>query len=430
MNALRIVDWSGKAREVQFVGWLDERRLSAAVRDELGHKRVLDLQPPHRFEVRFLSPPLPPSPPVEIAATALRIPPCRASEVEARALHEEDSTANLTAAMTAPWELAAREVLYLTADHDRALREALKAHKTRRRAERRERQKKLEEWIKKDKPGEEEIAQRRRFLADRFTTMVVCPDGRSKLLSEFDVTLDEARQDWGGLRDAALHAAWLKEHRLTTESLEKDQRYFRRWLRRSAINEQTHTFDSFTRTREKVPTLRLFEIEWGVLEASIRWRVRCADGSLRWLDDFEERDVACVAEIEAIDRLMDAGKPAAPPAWHSEDWRVVYRRRQAGEVVAELPLVNEFRALCILLANQKSQRLPFTEIQPVLGTKTRELDESGTVADKSKSPAGERRVRDLLRTKTGKALLDWKVLEVQESGRERVLQLRPPSPAD
>src|SRR5436190_21765838 len=70
----------------------------------------------------------------------------------------------------------------------------------------------------------------------------------------------------------------------------------------------------------------------------------------------------------------------------------------------------------------------FSQIEPEIGTKTRQLDLAAGQTDKV-SLSGKRRIRDLLRTKTGKKLVAWKVLIVRNHGRDRFIRLSPPSVA-
>ena len=107
---------------------------------------------------------------------------------------------------------------------------------------------------------------------------------------------------------------------------------------------------------------------------------------------------------------------------------MISRHNRNGEEVDTLPLSNEFRALCQLLAERPGQTGQFSEIEPKIGTRTRELDLAAGQA-KAASPSGKRRLRDMLSTQTGKKLLLWKVLRKAEPGREKFITLFPPTVA-
>src|SRR5262249_9816861 len=114
-------------------------------------------------------------------------------------------------------------------------------------------------------------------------------------------------------------------------------------------------------------------------------------------------------------------KPTEPFSWHSEGFATIRRLNDRNELIETLPLSNEFRALCQLLSERPDQTAQFSEIEPHIGTRTHELD----IAARVTKPAlkGQRRVRDLLRTETGRRLLEWNVLGEIEVGREKFLKL-------
>ncbi len=125
-------------------------------------------------------------------------------------------------------------------------------------------------------------------------------------------------------------------------------------------------------------------------------------------------------------RLRVQGKQALP--WHSEGFSAIYLRGAKGNIVDRLQLNNEFRALCQLLAEHADQTAQFSEIEPQIGTRTRQLDTDVGQGLRA-SQSGERRVRDLLRTHTGKKLRKWGVLHIRKLGREKFVALVPPKPA-
>ncbi len=133
-------------------------------------------------------------------------------------------------------------------------------------------------------------------------------------------------------------------------------------------------------------------------------------------------------EIDEAARLAGLRKSPEPPPWHTEGFVAIRRCNGKGEVIETLPLCNEFRALCQLLAERPDQTAQYSEIEPQIGRRTHQLDTGAQVA--KPAPKGQRRVRDLLRTETGHRLLRWGVLTEIEVGREKFLRLSPPKPAD
>jgi hypothetical protein len=162
--------------------------------------------------------------------------------------------------------------------------------------------------------------------------------------------------------------------------------------------------------------------------ASVRFRARFADnaGSVVYLETCEIREELTAEERNEVAQLTMTATAPEPIPWHTEGFATIRRCNDKGEVIATLPLANEFRALCQLLAERPDQTAQYSEIEPHIGTRTHDLDTAAGVTNPAQK--GERRVRDLLRTETGRRLLEWGVLAEIEVGREKFLKLCPPAP--
>lgn len=463
MKDLHILDWSGGKRKVQFIGW-NKTHTSCFIYDEQHARRAVNLSLPSLFNLQFPEHPFPNLPPTEIVRTALHVPPCCASKDEANALQTSGTAEDAVANAFFPWKLATRHILCLQPQDykplARLLREELKRLRDERRADKRD----LPRWVdQKGARGRHRIAElrdrckalprdqsavaksrlaktqgkflqwlrkleaeQRRILEGKFTAL----DPDNTLISVFDVTLDMVKQGWGGLRERLLHAEWAKLSGLALDRVTADAGAFRQWLSRErAFNTRERIFDSTTRTSEVSVGLHLSETEWEILEATVSYEIRFSDGSRCWLDAIEERPLADAAEVAEFEVVQKAQAPASPHPWHSEGFGTIWRRNAQGVVSESLPLSNEFRALCQLLAERDDQTAQFSEIEPQIGTRTHHLDTEAGQGAKASSK-GERRVRDLLRTETGTRLLEWGVLTEIEVGREKFLKLSPPKAAE
>ncbi len=160
--------------------------------------------------------------------------------------------------------------------------------------------------------------------------------------------------------------------------------------------------------------------------AAVRFGIRFALGATLYLHGVSIRNLLTTAEIEDFGKLESVQQPPEPMPWHTEGFATIRRSNEKGETVETLPLSNEFRALCQLLAERPDQIAQFSEIEPQIGTRVHGLDIAAQVINPAQK--GERRVRDLLRTETGRRLLEWGVLAEQEVGREKFLKLTAPKP--
>ena len=252
--------------------------------------------------------------------------------------------------------------------------------------------------------------------------------GRLKL------TLADVKRGREGIRDAWLHEDWARKEGEDLDVMFRERLFFLKWL-------ETHTG-----TPANVSDLTTGERRHGILPpgfgekyeqdprfleacASVRFRARFADnaGSVVYLETCEIREELTTEERNEVAQLTTTATAPEPIPWHTEGFATIRRCNDKGEVIATLPLANEFRALSQLLAERPDQTAPYSEIEPHIGTRTHDLDTAAGVTNPSQK--GERRVRDLLRTATGRRLLEWGVLTEIEVGREKFLKLCPPAPA-
>jgi hypothetical protein len=248
-----------------------------------------------------------------------------------------------------------------------------------------------------------------------------------------NLTLADVKRGHEGIRDAWLHEDWAKKEGEDLELMFRERLFFLKWL-------ATHTgtpaniFDSTMRERRhgiSPPGFgEKYEQDPRFLEAcaSVRFRARFADnaGSVVYLETCEIREELTAEERNEVAQLTMTATAPEPIPWHTEGFATIRRCNDKGEVIATLPLANEFRALCQLLAERPDQTAQYSEIEPHIGTRTHDLDTAAGVTNPAQK--GERRVRDLLRTETGRRLLEWGVLAEIEVGREKFLKLCPPAP--
>ena len=242
----------------------------------------------------------------------------------------------------------------------------------------------------------------------------------------WQASLEDVKNGWDGILENYLHAWWAKENGFDIEVIKGDAQKFRRWMESVAVNARFNVYHSGTQTREIRHGLKRTEVEWLVSEAVVRYQIDFSDGTRAWLDDVVESDITDVQSLREFDELVQSHKPPEPPPWYSDGFAVIWRYNRNGERADELPLSNEFRALCQLLTERAGQTGQFAEIQSQIGTRTRELDRAAGQTENASSP-GKRRLRQMLQTKTGKKLALWKVLGVSTVGREKFIKLSRPT---
>jgi hypothetical protein len=374
MDKLTILDWAGRKREVDFVGY-NRNHTACLIRNEKGERRAIALHLPERFHLRFRENTIAPtnSPAVKISPVAVHLPACFSS------MQEKEAYANPK-----------------SPEAQRAVRTGIDAWKV--------------------------ISQHKCWLE---------PKQDEKLLAMaregmIHATLEELKKGQHGVREKLLGQEWAEHFGVDLELIPVASRVFRAWLEKHAYKAAPVESDASPQTVEKGVCLSLAPCQWEVLEASVMYEIQFVTGRRCWLDNIEERAVTSPEEVKDFEKLESAQKSPEPTPWHSEGFATIRRCNGKSEVVETLPLSNEFRALCQLLAERPDQIAQFSEIEPQIGTRTRELDIAAQVINPSQK--GERRVRDLLRTKTGMRLLAWGVLIEQEVGREKFLKLSPPKP--
>lgn len=247
------------------------------------------------------------------------------------------------------------------------------------------------------------------------------------------LTLADVKAGREGIRDSWLQQEWAKTNGEDLKTMFRERRLFHDWLK-SRTGTAANILNLTARTQGPgvLPTDfgDRYERNGQFLEACarVRYRARFADnvGTVVFLADCEVREELTNEEIDEAMRLAKIASPLEPLAWHTEGFATIRRCNGKGEVIDTLPLANEFRALCQLLAERPDQTAQYSEIEPQIGTRSHDLDTAARVTKPAQK--GERRVRDLLRTETGRLLLEWGVLNEIEVGREKFLKLCPPSP--
>lgn len=256
-------------------------------------------------------------------------------------------------------------------------------------------------------PPEDTIAaaKLRAELQRQFTTLTPRKDGKLVPISVFDVTLEMVRHGWSGLREEFMEPEWARRFGIELETIAPNAAACRSWIKRNAINAHQRTKDITTGLLTVDYCLRLDPWQWEMLEASVCYEVRFADGTRCWLDGIEERTLSSSEEAEQFSAMEAAQAPRESTPWFSEGFATIRQCNNQGDVVDIVPLSNEFRALCQLLFERLDGFGQLSEIEPRIGTRTHELD----IAAKVTNPAskGERRVRDLFRTEIGTKLMEW-----------------------
>jgi len=430
MANLTITEWTGGMREVRFVGY-NRDRTAFFIRDGHNARRAISLRLPKLFDLRFYQNPIGKdgSPPLKINCATLHLPACFATKKEKEAFDDPHST-EVQCARTFThdlWKAVTNQKCWLEPENDGELVKLLNEELERQRRLYIIREKETTDQIVVLAPGETKRAEElRTMLRGEFTAITSGENGAFKSISIFDVTLGMVRQGWAGLREKLLEREWAKHFGLNLQTIPNEASWFRAWLEKHAYNTRQRTTDIQIGTVEIGVCLNLHPWQWEVLEAAVLYEVRFADGTRCWLDDIEERAVTSPAEVEDFEKLELAQKPHEPTPWHTEGFATIRQCNDKGEVITTLPLANEFRALCQLLAERPDQTVQYSEIEPHIGTRTHDLDTAAGVTNPAQK--GERRVRDLLRTATGRLLLEWGVLAEIELGREKFLKLRPPAP--
>jgi hypothetical protein len=430
MDKLTIVKWAGGTREVRFVGY-NRDHTACFIRDEQNTRRAITLRLPNLFDLRFYHNPIGKdgSPPIEIKRAALHLPACFATKKEKEAFDDPHST-EVQCARTFThdlWKAVTTQKCWLEPENDGELAKLLNEELERQRRHFAIREKETADQIAALPPGETKRTEELRvMLRGEFTAITGGENGAFKSISIFDVTLDMVRNGWGGLREKLLEREWAEHFGLKLQTIPTEAAAFHAWLEKHAYNARQRTTDIQIGTVEIGVCLNLHPWQWEVLEAAVLYEVRFADGTRCWLDDIEERAVTSPEEVEDFEKLESAQKPQEPTPWHTEGFVTIRRCNGKGELVENLPLSNEFRALCQLLAERPDQTAQYSEIEPHIGTRTHDLDTAAGVTNPAQK--GERRVRDLLRTETGRRLLEWGVLTEIEVGREKFLKLTAPKP--
>jgi hypothetical protein len=449
MKPLTIALAKGEQRQFQSIGWKtpsgDDCRHQFYALDPADKPLVVTLKtacppfyvPREGAAVVFSCEPFPEAVCVEISRCRLLAPPCFASRADF------DCQLPYLPARD-PWRSvywqSHHEVLILAPSDDGPLKKRLAEWRAKKRVEYEHR---AGAWRTKIKQVATAALHELRLNTEeqRAERLVECQDQlhMAETAHRLKLTLAGVKRGCEGIRDAWMHEEWARKNGENLGAMKGERVAFRQWL-------ETHTgtpanaFDARTGQAHQGIDPPSFdekcESDPRFLEACalVRYRARFADNaaSVVYLADCELRSELTAVERAEVAELTGTGnlqtqKPPAPTPWHSEGFATIRRCNAKGEMAEPLPLSNEFRALCQLLAERPDQIAQFSEIEPQIGTRAHDLD----IAAKASSPAqkGERRVRDLLRTETGRRLQKLGVLTVVEVGREKFLKLTPPTPA-
>jgi hypothetical protein len=298
MNPLSLHEWNQSPRQVRFFGF--NRDYSAAfIRDEAGARRAIRLHLPGICDLRFRSNPIQEAASAlrSITRTALHVPPCFASKADCADFRAEGSHERLIAAHFAPWKLVSiHHDRYLDEKDNKELSKRLDQEQHRLRQDYAQRQQEIASL------PPERRAEEQRALEAAFTTIRRAAPGAKELASVFDLTLDDAREGWGDLREDLLHEQWAAHHGLNLQRVKKDAEGFRIWLQARAFNAREHITDLRTRTTEVRLGLSLTADQWEMVEASVGYEARFTSGLPCWLEAVEITSALVPQEIEDFDR--------------------------------------------------------------------------------------------------------------------------------
>ena len=436
MYNLKITGWTGGSREVRFVGY-NRDHTACFVRDGHNARRAISLRLPKLFDLRFYQNPISKdgSPPIEINRAALHLPACFATKKEKEAFDDPHST-EVQCARTFThdlWKAVTTQKCWLEPENDGELAKLLQEELDRQRRLYTSREKETADQIAALPPGETKRAEElRAMLRGEFTAVTGGENGAFKSISIFDVTLDMVRNGWGGLREKLLEREWAEHFGLKVQTIPTEAAAFHAWLEKHAYNTRQRTTDIQIGTVEIGVCLNLYPWQWEVLEATVLYEVRFADGTRCWLDDIEERAITGPQEGEDFDRLEASPSQAtanpkpekAPPPWHSDDFREIYLHDRKGKRKDKATLGNSLRALCILLKDNIGKPMPFSDIEPKIGALAAKFDAEDSVNKPANTTSHQ--IRDLVnRTVPGKQLKTWGVLTITGT-RPKFVTLAPP----
>ena len=222
MSKLKIHEWSGRKREVEFAGY-NRGHSACLVRDEQGDRRALTLPLPKLFHIHFRQNPIAKtnSAPLEINRVALHFPACFASIEEKEAYSNPSSDESQTALMVGcdGWKVVTPHKHWLEPRHDQKLSRLLRweLNKLRRQFtihvnETDEKIAEISNKLAALSPAEtvdtkqemERLEQQIKSLKNESSIITRAENGGFKHISVFEITLDVVRQGWHGLRERLL----------------------------------------------------------------------------------------------------------------------------------------------------------------------------------------------------------------------------------
>jgi hypothetical protein len=380
MSKIRIHEWGGQKREVEFVGY-NRDHTACFIRNEQGDRRAIALHLPKRFDLHFREKPIGKtnSPPLQIDHVVLHPPACFASIEEKETCCNPNSDEAPTAQIMehGNWKLISRHKHWLEPKHDDKLSEMLRHELNRLREGCAIREKEIAAQITLLRPEETERAEQlRNMLRNEFTFIVGVEDGGFKHVSVFDTTLDMVRQGYLGLREKLLEREWAEYWGMDLKAIPGAAAAFRVWLEENGYNARQRAVDLRDGSVTYGVRLDLSPSQWEVLEAGIMYEIRFADGGRCWLDDIQERDVTDAAELEDFDRfeaeLISAEK--------------VERLQQEAEI------------------ESKKEKNLAVEAQLEAGRRHNLVEEARRVRQRAMQPVSRQQVREALKVKTDRGV--------------------------
>jgi len=288
MIKLNIFDWGKVKREVDFVGYNADHTI-CFVYNEDHARRSLILTPPHEFRLKFGKNPIPNFQPIKIARAALRLPTCFASKSEMEIFCQPLANwpPNLKAApLNELIELVNPEKAWIEPKDEKKLAKILAEEIRRLRREYEERKREIAKHPVDHRDRES------RDLETEFATRVRGDSlGSSKMISVFDVTLEDAKGGALGLRDKLLHEEFAQTHDLDLAAIPDEARRFRHWIAKSVVSIK-----------------HLNEARWKMLEMRVRYEIAFSDGTRCWLDEIKETELTDPHQIEEFDKLEAAAE--------------------------------------------------------------------------------------------------------------------------
>lgn len=336
MNHLKIHHWDGSKRTVRFVGY-NRSHTALFIRDEQNARQAITLQLPDHFDLHFRQNPIgvDGSPPVEINRVALHLPACFATCEEKEAFEKPRSMEFqcALASFNGAWKHFTIHKCHLEPKDDEKLQLLLNEELARLRRCYEIASRETDAQIAALDPGDTMATEALRTqLRDQFTTLFDGTNGESKPIRVFDVTLDMIRRGWGGLRDLYMEREWARMFGVDLKTIPFNAAAFRTWLEAHAYNARHSTTDLHTLQISTGLCLRLAPWQWEILEATVAYEIRFADGSRCWLSGMQVRPITDSQEMEDFEKL-ESLSPRSAVETQVPDCRTEFEERFVGALL-------------------------------------------------------------------------------------------------